>query len=110
VNEERARRIGMNEGLFRAVNEQVEQVNARFGRVEHLTVICECADGECTERIEMPTAEYEHVRANPLRFIIVAGHQMRDVEVVVESGDGYAVVEKRDGVPEKVAETTDPRS
>ena len=108
MNEERARRIGMNEALFREVNEQVEQVNARFGRVEHLTVICECGDGECTDRIEMPTAEYEHVRADPLRFIIVPGHDMPDVEAVVESGDGYEVVKKRDGVPEKVARTDRP--
>jgi hypothetical protein len=110
VNAERARRIGLNEALFRQVNEQVEEVNARFGHVGQLTVICECGYGECMASIEVPTAEYERVRSDPLHFIVLAGHEIPDVEVVVENGDGWNVVEKCEGPPAEVSRQTDPRS
>jgi hypothetical protein len=110
VNAERARRVGLNEALFRQVNEAVEEVNARFGRIEHLSVVCECGDGECMAKIEITTAAYEQVRSNPQHFIVLPGHEIPDVETVVESGDGYEVVEKHEGVPEAVAGKTDPRS
>jgi hypothetical protein len=110
VNPERERRIGLNEALFRQVNEEVEAVNARFGHIEHLSVVCECGDGECIATIDVPTGEYERVRANPQRFIVLPGHVIPDVEIVVAGGDGYEVVEKCNGVPEEVARKTDPRS
>jgi hypothetical protein len=110
VNPERARRIGLNEALFRRVNDEVEAVNARFGRIEHLSVVCECGDGDCMATFDVATSEYEQIRANPQRFLVLPGHESPDVETVVASGDGYAVVEKDDGVPEEVARETDLRS
>ena len=73
-------------------------------------VVCECADGECTERLEIRVPEYERVRADPLRYIVVPGHELPEFESVVESRDGYDVVEKRDSAAAAVAEETDPRS
>ena len=49
------------------------------------------------------------MRANPRRFAIVDGHEIDEVEDVVERADRYIVVEKR-GKPEaEVVENTDPR-
>jgi hypothetical protein len=73
-------------------------------------VICECADGDCAERLEISVPKYEDVRADPRRYIIVSGHGVPEFESIVESGDGYQVVEKVDGTAAEVAEETDPRS
>jgi hypothetical protein len=75
-----------------------------------MTVICECADGDCTERLEISVPTYEDVRADPRRYIIVSGHGVPEFESIVEDGDGYQVVEKVDGTAAEVAEETDPRS
>lgn len=111
MSDEQARRVGLNEAIFREVNEQIESLNRDQGTdAATLTVICECADGECAERLEISVAAYEKVRADARRYVIVPGHQLPEFESVVESADGYDVVEKREGPAAALAEETDPRS
>lgn len=111
MSDEQARRVGLNESIFRQVNEQIESLNRDFGDERRtMTAICECADGDCTERLEIPVSEYEKVRANPRRYLIVPGHELPEFESVVENRAGYEVVEKREGDAAALAEETDPRS
>ena len=111
MSDERSRRVGLNEAIFRQVNEQIRDLNHDFGADEGtITVICECGDAECTERLELPVSKYESVRSDSLLYVIAKGHEIPDVEDVVERGSGYDLVEKRDGVAAQVAEETDPRS
>jgi hypothetical protein len=111
MSDERARRVGLNESIFRQVNEQIESLNRDLGTDDRtMTAICECANGDCTERLEISVAAYEAVRADPRRYIIISGHAVPEYESVVESGDGYDVVEKVDGTAAELAEETDPRS
>ena len=58
--------------------------------------ICECAGGDCTERIEMSLLEYEHLRSEPTHFAVAPNtkHVSLDVERSVEEREHYWVVEK----------------
>ena len=108
---EQARRVGLNESIFRQVNEQIESLNHGFGAdLPTLVVICECADGDCADRIEIAISAYEQVRADPRRYIVVPGHELQQFESVVEHWSGYDVVEKHPGETAELAERTDPRS
>ena len=90
-----ARQIAQNEALFRSVNEQIESLNERFGVASELAeFVCECADEHCTERVTLALGEYEDVRRVPTHFIVIHGHVNHQFETVVESVDGYVVVEK----------------
>lgn len=110
MNEEQGRRVGLNESIFRQVNEQIESLNRGFGTEGRtMTVICECADGDCTERFDIRVADYERVREDSRRYIVVPGHELPEFEVIVERGDVYDVVQKREGAPAELAEKTDPR-
>lgn len=111
MSEEQARRIGLNESIFRQVNEQIESLNRDFdteGRT--MTAVCECASGDCTDRFEISVSTYEAVRADPRRFVIASGHARPTFESVVDTGDGYEVVEKVDDTAAALAEETDLRS
>ena len=111
MSDEQARRVGLNESIFRQVNEQIESLNRDLGAEDRtMTVICECADGDCTEQFEISVSTYENVRAHPRRYIVVSGHGVPEFESVVADGDRYEVVEKREGTAAEVAEETDPRS
>jgi hypothetical protein len=111
VTEEQGKRVGLNESIFREVNEQIESLNRDLdGKVRTMTAVCECADGDCTDRLAISVAEYEKVRSDPRRFIVVPGHELPDFEAIVERGDGYDVVEKAEGAAAELAEETDPRS
>jgi hypothetical protein len=56
--------------------------------------ICECVDFKCHDLVEMTEAEYEAIRQHSNRFPVLRGHERLDVERVVESHDGYLVVEE----------------
>jgi hypothetical protein len=107
----REERLGLNEALFREVNERMREVSDAFAIVDlDLELVCECADERCGERLRVTTAEYERIRADPALFIVSPGHVATDVEYVAESGDGYEIVRKDPGDPERLAEATDPRA
>ena len=96
----------MNEATFRKVNEGMESGQELSGL---LTFVCECGRLGCNKLMALTRAEYEAVRANPRRFAIIDGHEIHEVEDVVERSDRFIVVEKR-GKPEaEVVENTDPR-
>jgi hypothetical protein len=104
-------RIGLNEALFREVNERIEDLAETFDLTsEPLDLVCECGEALCVERITMSHEEYEQLRSDPHRFAVYPGHVNPDVERLVGERKGYHVVEKDVGVPEAIAEQTDPRS
>ena len=109
---ESAERLAANEAFFRQVNEEIERA-ARAqpeGSGAHVyAFLCECSDADCAERVELTLAEYEGVRADARRFVVVPGHQRGDVERVVARDDAHAVVEKL-GRAGEVAVRTDPRA
>ena len=108
--DERKRRIGLNESIFREANERIEELNQTFATLtDELVLVCECGYGDCTEKISMSVTEYEELRADSAHFAIVHGHEIPDVESVIEEHEGYDVVRKDDGVAQKIAEVTDPR-
>ena len=109
--EERERRIGLNEALFREVNERLGELAQGFVHTPgKLDLICECGNVTCASRIEMDRDEYEQVRSDSATFAIVKGHEIPDVEEIVERRKAYDVVRKTGGEAEKVAEKTDPRT
>jgi hypothetical protein len=107
---ERARRVGLNEALFREVNERIEDLNRAFGEVtERMSVVCECGHSQCNERVDVPVSDYERVRADPKTFVLVPGHEDPEVESVVETREDYVVVRKEGEEVERLAVETDPR-
>jgi hypothetical protein len=103
-DDDRVRRIGQNEVLYRAVNERIEDLNAAFGVVtETMAVVCECGEIQCAQQIEVSLPEYAHVRSDPTFFLVVPGHEIEDVEDVVEEHGAYHVVRKKPGRPARIA-------
>jgi hypothetical protein len=107
----REERLGANEALFREVNERVAEVAEQFTAGEGpVDFSCECGNRGCAEQIGMTLAEYEAVRAEATHFAVVPGHEVLDIERVVERHPNYLVVEKQDPDVEEVARVTDPRT
>jgi ANTAR domain-containing protein len=101
-------RMAENESFFRRLNEHVA-AGAEMPGDALQGFLCECGDADCIDAISLTRAEYEAVRADPTRFAIVPGHELPEIERVVETHERYAVVEKL-GATAAVAEETDPRS
>ena len=110
MDAERERRIGLNESVFREVNERIEQAAESLGVGDQaMNLVCECGDPECVQQITMTRAEYEALRAEPTHFAVYPGHEISEVEEIVEKHKGYDVIRKEEGGPAEVAQETDPR-
>jgi hypothetical protein len=109
--EERAERIGRNEALFRHVNERLKEIGESFALVtETNDFVCECGNPDCAVTIRLTGAEYERIRSDPHLFFVVPGHEIAEVESVVEVREGYEVVRKHLGEPAALARETNPRA
>ncbi len=106
----REERLARNETLFRSVNENIEET-ATSGQIdEHLfEFFCECSNVDCTLLLPMTVSEYERVRADPRQFVVAAGHELPEIEMVVARTRAYQVVVKEGEAAEFVTEH-DPRS
>lgn len=104
--EERAAR---NEALFREVNEQVERLAGRWDPAGSAGFVCECGNADCAEHVEVPLEEYERVRRDPRRFVVLPDHVMPELEHVVERASHYAIVEKDAPAAVRVVEQHEPR-
>jgi hypothetical protein len=84
-----------NESAFRRANEELEEKAAELGLARERTpYLCECEDERCTKVMQLTREEYEEIRADPRRFLMIPGHQNTDDLVVTEEA-GFVVIEKR---------------
>lgn len=102
-------RLAANEDTFRAVNEGIARGRWPGDPDAEISFRCECARLGCNLLLDLPLSEYERVRGHPKRFIVAPGHDLPDIETVVERAESYVVVEKR-GEAGELAERLDPRS
>lgn len=106
--DERMRRIGVNEAFFRGMNERLQDLQQTWELgPESLDLVCECGDAACTERIRMSPDAYRGLRSDAALFAVVPGHEGRGVEEVVRRENGYYVVRKHPGEPERLARATE---
>lgn len=81
------------EDLFRALNERIREL-ARSWSLAELELVCECGDASCFAVLRVAQEEYEAATSEPLRFLVVPGHE-QPLDEVVERRERYVVVTKR---------------
>jgi hypothetical protein len=100
-----ARRVASREINGRRVNEAIirgRQTN------EATTFVCECGRLGCNTTLTLSLDDYEKARTDFESFVLVAGHELPDVERVVDRGDGYVIVVKEGEAAEMAREATEP--
>ena len=100
--------LARHQVVFREVNERIAKLGGQLDEPRFNLLICECSDPACAESLEITPQEYEAVRADPARFVVLRGHEMPEVERVVEDTGRYVVVEKL-GAAAEIAQAGDPR-
>jgi hypothetical protein len=94
MTDERAERLARNEAVFRAANERMADWDEAHEADSTELYFCECADPSCREKVKLTKADYERVRADSRHFFIVAGHEVPDIETVVERHEGWSMIRK----------------
>lgn len=101
-------RRATTEALFRDVNERIAERADGFD-TNDTGFVCECADPDCTHRVSASLAEYEEVRDEPTTFLVVPGHEQRDIERVVSDHGRFRIVDKVQAVVRRTVVRLDPR-
>jgi hypothetical protein len=97
-----------NQLVFREVNERIAELSGDWNETGLSLFICECSDTACAESLEITPAEYEQVRADGARFVVLHGHEQPQVESVIDGCARFLVIEKT-GADAAAARATDPR-
>jgi hypothetical protein len=97
-------RVAASQAILRKVNEAM-----RGDGSDAIAFRCECGRLGCNVLIQLTRGEYEAVRADARRFAVVPGHEVAEIEDVVERHDAYAVVATRAADALDVAKRTSPR-
>jgi hypothetical protein len=108
VEEDAQRRLAANEAMCREVNEAIERGQWPGEEDAPMAFRCECARLGCDQMIQLSVRDYERIREDARHFAVAPGHEVAELEVVIERQRGYFVVEKLD-LAGSVAEATAPR-
>jgi len=94
---EREQGAARNQLLFREVNERIASLaeQALLPEVAPIEVTCECVDMSCTRTVQISLHEFAEIDRATNRFLVVPGHELPDVEDVVERRDRFLIVAKR---------------
>lgn len=102
-------RIARTESLFRNVNERIAE-SAQRTETDDASFVCECADADCTEKVQAPLDVYEDVRSDGTQFLLVPGHEDGRVERIVAERPRYEIVRKVNRVVATHVRRLDPRA
>lgn len=94
---EREQRAAQNQLLFREVSQRIASLAERalLPEMALIEVTCECVDTSCTATIQIPLHEFAEIDGATNRFLVVPGHELPEVEDVVERRDRFLIVAKR---------------
>src|SRR3954454_1263241 len=73
MTSDRARDIALTEAAFRIANERMARWDERHSEGAPERYLCECASQPCRERISLTREQYEAVRSDVKRFVVVPG-------------------------------------
>ena len=91
----------------RRVNEAIERGRGAAGGA---VFVCECGHLGCSSTLELTIPAYESVRSRFDRFLLIPGHEIDQVDQVVERHPGHIVVVKREGEARRMAAAADERT
>jgi hypothetical protein len=94
--------------VFREVNERIAELSPPLLGDEAKLFVCECSSDDCAEALELTLDQYHALRARPARFVVLDGHELDEIETVVQRYPACVVVEKR-GEAGALAAASDPR-
>jgi len=90
----------------RRINEAIERGE---GDAVAAVFVCECGYLGCNATVELSIADYEAVRTDFDRFLVVPGHEMEAVDEVVERHERHLVVVKRGREARAIVRAADSR-
>jgi hypothetical protein len=100
VDDAWAQRLRKNEEIKEALNRRFEgtldEIRERDGLEPEapMALFCECSDLGCRERIHIVPRRFDELHRDADQFVVMPGHEMLDIERVVDQEGDYLIVRK----------------
>jgi hypothetical protein len=97
MNEASRHKLAEHEVIFREANKNVADfLTETEGKATktQLPFFCECSNKKCKNRIKLTPQIYKSLIKNKRQFIVLAGHEIPEIEKVVRKKEGFNVIEK----------------
>ncbi len=89
-----------NEELMEELNRRIERTLEDIREEDDddpdapIAFLCECSHLDCRERINLEPSRFDRIHRDPDLFILVPGHEILDVERVVDQEGDFLIVRK----------------
>jgi hypothetical protein len=96
----RAGRMRQNEELMEELNRRMERMLEEIRDEEDddpdapIAFLCECSHLDCRERIQLEPSRFDRIHRDKDVFILVPGHEIPDVERIVDQERDFLIVRK----------------
>ncbi len=96
----RARRLRQNEELMEELNRRMERALEEIREEGDddpdapIAFLCECSHLDCRARVHLTPSSFDRIHRDPEAFVLVPGHEIRDVERIVDQEGDYLIVRK----------------
>jgi hypothetical protein len=82
-----------NQVLLREANERISELTTLLDDLGLHLVICGCSDDDCAESVVITPAQYDAVRGDTNRFLVVDGHRLSEEQQIVGGNGRFLIVE-----------------
>ncbi len=93
----REERILENEQAFATINQRLRRDIERASDVaddDPVAFVCECGQAACHDSVELTVSEYRATHVDPRDFVVIPGHEIPDVEDVIQRAERYLRIRK----------------
>jgi hypothetical protein len=81
------------EDVFREANERIAEKARELDLQQPVPFLCECSNKSCFVHMLLTDEQYEEARADPQRYLTIAGHEVEGA-IVIAKDDRFALAEK----------------
>jgi hypothetical protein len=81
------------EDVFREANERIAEKALELELQQPIPFLCECSNKRCFVHMLLTLEQYAEARADPQRYLIIAGHEVEGA-IVIAKDDRFALAEK----------------
>lgn len=111
-------KMAQNEVVFRKANQRVQEGFDELKSISEedgaapieadpdmlFRFVCECSDENCTKRINLTLEEYNTIHHSSRYFVLCHGHEVPEIEDIVQTERDYIVVRKHKEPPQDAEE------
>jgi hypothetical protein len=88
MDESAQRELAAHADRYRRVNDGIHRSGDEI-------FLCECLRMDCNELVQLEGDEYAAVRATRGRFLVLPGHELAEIDAVVQRHARYVIVRRR---------------